>query len=193
MRYLGLTLVVALVVLCGCGALRSLTTQHYAFSYAIPAPPAFSSPVGTPPGEPYVTDTTVTITDELVTKFDKYHGGVDWAGLVYNADLSRGTNVNLKFLVSLTAPVTVGGVVQVPADAVQLEDFTLTSADPTLSVDETQSTPNTALATFLANSLRTASGSLTVYLYFEVTAPSGGGDLALSQISIHGLAHGSLF
>ena len=185
--------VLVVVVLSGCGIARSLTTRHYGFNYAIKSPPPLDSTVGTPADMPFVVASNAVIADDLVSKFDKYHGGVDWAGLNYTATLSRGEAATVKFLVSLTAPTGSVGQYVVPADAVQLEDFTLTTAAPQLVVTEPSTAPNAALVTFMNTMLRNNNGgAITVYLYFKISSPSGG-HLALTGISIKGIAHGSLF
>ena len=194
MKYLGVLVVTACfaALVSGCGVARSLTTKHFDFNYSIPAPPAFDSTVGTQANQPLVLSTSATIEDDLISKFDKYHGGIDWAGMNFTANLTRGDNVNLKFLVSLTAPTGAIGAMQVPSDAVQIEDFTLTATQNTLTHTETSTTANEPLRKFLETSVRQANGNLKIYLYFRITAPSGG-RLALSKISLAGLAHGSLF
>jgi len=98
---------------------------------------------------------------------------VDWAGLNYTATLSRGEAATVKFSVSLTAPTGSVGQVVVPADAVKLEEFTLTSAANQLVKVEDAAHSNLALRDFMNTALRTSpGGAMTVYLYFEITRPA---------------------
>ena len=177
----------------GCGALRSLTTKHFDFDYTVSNPAVFDSPTGTPDGEALVTSTYATIADDLVNKFDKYHGGIDWAGLKYNAQLQRGDEVRLKLMASLNAPIGSGMNIELPDNAALISDITLTSADNTIIKDETTiGNRNEALRTFLEDTLDNSNGMFKVYIYFIVTSPTGG-RLVVKDISISGRAHGSLF
>lgn len=187
-----LVLSVSAMMLAGCGAMRALTTKHFDFNYAVPAPPPLDSPIGTPAGHPLVVTSSATISDDLVRKFDKYHGGVDWAGLSYQATLSRGSDVSVRLMASLTAPSGSGTDVQTPADAKVIEDFTLTAAQNSITKDETSSSPNAALQSFLNDMLNNSSGDVKVYIYFELSSPTGG-RLTVQSIAIKGRAHGSLF
>lgn len=176
----------------GCGVLRGLTTKYFSFNYPIPSPPAIDSPVGTPEGSPLVVSSSANITDDLVTKFDKFHGGVDWAGMRYTASLTRGESVNLQLLTSLTAPTGSGTNVTIPADAALIEEVALTSSNNTITKNETASNQNEPLRSFIESALSKTSGSIRVYIYFRVTSPTGG-RLVISNVGLQGKAHGSLF
>lgn len=191
----GLLIAITVVILVGgCGAVRSLTTRNFMFAYDVGNPPAIDSPVGTPAGHPLVVTTHADITDDLVKKFDKFHGGIDWAGMKFRAELTRGNDVNLKLLASLTPPTGSGTDVALPADASLIEDITLTSALRVITRDETTTgAHNEALRKFIADTLNSSSGgNVRVYIYFEVSSSSGG-RLVVTNISINGKAHGSMF
>ena len=182
-----------LLLVGGCGVMRTLTTKSFNFSYDVGNPPAIDSPVGTPSGHPLVVSTYANIADDLVKKFDKYNGGIDWAGMKFTAQLTRGTQVNVKMLVSITPPTGSGTNVVIPPDAIQIEDITLTAAQNVIIRDETvDGSRNEPLRKFISDTLQNSSGNLRVYIYFAVSSPDGGG-IEVTSISINGKAHGSLF
>lgn len=188
-----LSVISILMLLSGCGVMRSLTTKYFNFSYNVGNPPAIDSPVGTPDGHPLVVSAHADIADDLVKKFDKYNGGIDWAGMKFNAELTHGTQMNLKMLASLTAPAGSGTDIVIPSDAVQIEDITLTAAQSVIVRDETvDGSRNEPLRKFISDILHNSNGNLRVYIYFAVSSPSGG-RLVATNISINGKAHGSLF
>jgi hypothetical protein len=182
-----------LLLVSGCGVMRSLTTRYFNFSYTVGNPPALDSPTGTPAGKPLVVSTYADITDDLVKKFDKYNGGIDWAGMKFTAELKRGSQVNLKLLASLTPPSGSGTDVVIPSTATQIEDITLTTAQNIIIRDETvDGNRNEPLRNFISNMLHDSNGNVRVYIYFVVSSPEGG-RLEVKGISINGKAHGSLF
>lgn len=182
-----------LFLISGCGVMRTLTTKSFTFHYDVGNPPAIDSPAGTPAGDPLVVSTHADISDDLVKKFDKFNGGIDWAGMKYTAELKRGTDLNLKMLASLTPPTGSGLDVVIPSDAVQIEDITLTAAQSVVIRDETvEGSRNPALRDFIKAILDASTGNIRVYIYFVVSSPDGG-RLEVTNISIDGKAHGSLF
>ncbi|MHB1458865.1 MAG: hypothetical protein ACYC0V_18290 [Armatimonadota bacterium] len=188
-----LIVVLILFLLNGCGVMRTLTTKYFTFSYNVGDPPAIDSPVGTPNGDPLVVATHADIADDLIKKFDKYNGGIDWAGMKFTAELKRGTQMNLKMLASITPPTGSGMSIVIPSDAVQIEDISLTAAQSIIIRDETiEGNRNEPLRKFISDMLQNSSGNLRVYIYF-VTATPDGGKLVVTNISINGKAHGSLF
>lgn len=189
---LALTTLMLLAAVAGCGALRSLTTKHFDFSYPVPAPPVIDIPTGTTAGQPFTTAVHVDVADDLARKFDRYHGGIDWAGMQYHATLTRGSDVNVKMLASVTPPSDPGAGMQAPSDAVQIEDLTLASTQGSVTKDETAGSPNEDLRSFMDYALRNTTGDLRVYIYFQVSAPNGG-HILLDNVAIKGQAHGSLF
>lgn len=184
-----------IVALAGCGTLRSLTTRKYPFTYPVPDPGTITSPLA---GTVVVTS-SATITDDLVSKFDKYHGGIDWAGLSFTTQLGAFppgaalANVTVDFYASETAPVGTPPNVQVPADAVLIEHLALSAATPTISRQETEASPNAGLRDFINAALRNNTGtSKTVYVYFKISSDAPG-SISLNGISLNGRAYGSLF
>lgn len=198
-KYLGGLLLLGLfaLVLSGCGTLRALTTRHLDFNYAVPDAINLTSPVS----GVAVTTSSVTITGDLVNKFDKYHGGIDWAGLTYTATataspLASGSpfpTVDVKFYASLQAPTGSFPNIQIPSDATLIEQFILSPDMPSITRDSTADSSNPVLRDYLEKILReNTGGDKKVYLYFQVSSTEPG-NLKITNLAVKGSAHGSLF
>src|SRR5438270_9403891 len=84
-------------LLCGCGLARQLTTQHRTYSYSVSLPPV---PANTMAGS------QVTLSEQVQNTYNKYHGGVDWTRLAYQAQNSSAVQPStMKLYVSLSDSV----------------------------------------------------------------------------------------
>lgn len=185
-----LCVVAALVaLLSGCGAMRSLTTKRISFGPYNAADQTFASPVA---GTMVVTS-SFEITGDVISKFDKYNGGIDWAGISYLAQATQpAPDINIKFYISTTAPVGAPPNVQVPAGSALIDEINLSALSPTASKNA-DADHNAALAHVIDAALRAGSGgNQTIYVYFQAST-SGPGSMSITGISVKGVAHGSLF
>src|SRR5690242_17472160 len=62
--------------LSGCGVARDLTTQHRTVTYTASLPPVPANSMS---------HTQIALSDEVRSTYSKYHGGVDWTRLAYEA------------------------------------------------------------------------------------------------------------
>jgi len=180
-------LLLGLPLLMGCGALRSLTTKHFDFRYTVLSG-TLNFPGATPADS--LPKFSVAITDDLASKDDRYHGGIDWAGLEYtaingSASASREVRMYASTLGNLTA-----SELSDPSKATLVESLTLAPGE-TKVVDQLEP-GNVPLANFLAYMLGQTSDR-TVYLYFKLTSDDPAVTLRISNLLIKGRAHGSLF
>src|SRR5438270_12044006 len=85
-------------LLAGCGVARQLTTQHRTVTYTASVPPVPANTMG---------HTQIAVTDEVRSTYSKYHGGVDWTRLAYEAKNSSAIqSAALKLYASLDGSLT---------------------------------------------------------------------------------------
>ena len=84
-------------LLSGCGLARQLTTQHRTYTYSVSLPPVPANTMG---------HGQVTLDEQVQNTYNKYHGGVDWTRLAYQARNSSALQSStLKVYVSLADAV----------------------------------------------------------------------------------------
>lgn len=190
--------IVACLLLTGCSVARQLTTRSLSFTEnLIPSRNHGSSystglsdtegPIGPLPFD-------IQITGEVRDKYDKYHGGVDYAYLTYRANSTASAPVRVRLWASLATnlnqcPEIVDG--EVPETATLILEVTI---PPHGTVDNTD-TPSHNIETLrdIVQALleRPFNAAACVYTQAESTDPNG--NVTITHLDVKGKAHGSLF
>lgn len=176
------------LALTGCGVARSLTTRHLDFEQNIV--PSLNGgavyqsvsdthgPVGPLPFE-------IQINGDVRTKFDQYNGGVDSAYLTYAISNEGSASVRLRLwtIVAAGSPIF-------QDTAPLLLDVNI-PAGQTVVVDKNTAARSEALRSTAETILR--NGSVKANLYFEADSPDAAAKVTVTQLTVAGRAHGSLF
>jgi hypothetical protein len=164
----------------GCGLARQLTTQHRTYSYSIGLPPV---PANTMAGS------QVTLGDQVQNTYNKYHGGVDWTRLAYQAQNSSALQPStIKLYVSLSDSVPAS---QLDQQATLIETIALNPSESrTVTLD--QAPYDDALRSFLASALSQRSAS-TVHFYAVTSSTDPSATVTLRNLTAQVQVHGSYF
>jgi hypothetical protein len=167
-------------MLTGCGVARSLTTQHRTYSYTVSLPPV---PANTEANSQFAIDSNVQGT------YQKYHGGVDWTKLAYQA--SNGSTLQsatFKTYVSLTNGI--------PADQLDQQATLIGTIDLAPSENRTvtlaQAAKNEPLRAFLANALSHSQVD-NIYVYVATSSADATAMVTVQDYTVQVGVHGSYF
>jgi hypothetical protein len=184
MRNRSLTWIVSVTclagLLSGCGLARDLTTQHRTYAYTVSLPPV---PANT------MEHGQVTLDEQVENTYNKYHGGVDWTRLAYQAQNSSAIQPStLKLYVSLSGSLTAN---QLDQQATLIETMTLAPSE-NRTVTLAQAPTNNAFRAFLANALSQGSAS-TVHFYALNSSTDPSATVTLQSFTTQVQVHGSYF
>jgi len=169
-----------LVSVVGCGVARQLTTRHKTVTYTASLPPV---PANT------MEHTQITLSDDVRSTYSKYHGGVDWSRLAYQAHNSSALQSStLKLYASLDGSLTAG---QLDQQATLVETITLApSEDRTVTL--AQAPENEPLRSFLASAL-SQHDVTTIYLYGTSSSADPAAMISVQSFTAQVQVHGSYF
>ena len=189
----------ATITLSGCTLARQVTTKKFDFTQnLIPTrnhgdtyDTGFSDtggPIGPLPFD-------IVITGDVRDKYDKYHGGVNYAGLTYKAHTTSNAPVRVRLWATLgtsvgqCAPVTNN---QVPDTAQVILDVTIPANG---SVDNTTTKSyDTEELRKIVEALLQQPNSAAACVYVQADCPEDpAGHVIVTELTVVGRAHGSLF
>jgi hypothetical protein len=164
----------------GCGIARQLTTRHRTVTYTVSLPPVPANTMG---------HSQISLSDEVRTTYSKYHGGVDWTRLAYDARNSSAVQSStLKLYASLDGSVPAN---QLDQQTTLFETISLApSEDRTITLD--QAPMNDALRAFLASAL-SQHDVTTVYLYAATASTDPSAVISVQTLTAQVQVHGSYF
>jgi hypothetical protein len=166
--------------LTGCGLARDLTTQHRTYAYTVSLPPVPANTMG---------QGQVTLDEQVQNTYQKYHGGVDWTRLAYQAQNSSTLQPStLKLYASLTGSVP---ATQLDQQATLFETITLAPSE-SRTVTLAQAPNNDALRAFLASALSQRSES-TIYFYAAASSTDPSATVTVQSFTAQVQVHGSYF
>lgn len=170
----------SLTLLAGCGVARQLTTRHRTVSYTASLPPV---PANT------MEHTQIALSDDVRTTYSKYHGGVDWSRLAYEARNSSALQpATLKLYASLDSTLTAG---QLDQQATLFETITLSpSEDRTVALD--QAPKNEPLRSFLASAL-SQHDVTAIHVYAASSSADPSAMISVTSFTAQVQVHGSYF
>jgi hypothetical protein len=133
--------------------------------------------------------TQIALSDEVRSTYSKYHGGVDWTRIAYQAHNSSPIQTStLKLYASLDGSLTAS---QLDQQATLIETITLTAAqDQTVTLD--QAPQNGPFRTFLAGALAQHDVS-NVYLYAVTSSADPAAIISVQSLTAQVQVHGSYF
>ncbi|HEY3413793.1 MAG TPA: hypothetical protein VGM51_12185 [Armatimonadota bacterium] len=189
----------ATITLSGCTLARQVTTRKFDFTQnLIPTrnhgdkyDTGFSDtggPIGPLPFD-------IVITGDVRDKYDKYHGGVDYAYLTYKAHTTATAPVRVRLWATLgtsvgDCPPVVNG--QVPEQAQVILDVTI----PANGLVDNESTKpfNTEELRKIVEALLMQPNNSAACVYVEADCPDDpAGNVEVTDLNVLGRAHGSLF
>lgn len=198
-----LALALAAITLSGCSLARQATTRGLGFTENLL--PTRNH------GSSYSTGTTDTggpigplpfdiqITGDVRDKYDKYHGGVDWAFLTYKAENSGSQPVRVRLWATLAGTlnecpeiiVDADGNAQVPPEATVILDVTL----PPHSITDNYAAPrhNVEELRNIVQALLERPDKAAACVYTEAQSADPNGNITILDLNVVGRAHGSLF
>lgn len=189
----------ACVALGGCTLGRQITTRKFNFTQnLIPSrnhgdiyQTGFSDtggPIGPLPFD-------IQITGDVRDKYDRYHGGVDYAYLTYKASTTATAPVRVRLWATLASavgqcPQIVDG--KVPEEARVILDVTIPAGG---SVNNEGVAPfNTEQLREIVQALLEQPNSAAACVYVEADCPTDpSGNVIVTDLNVLGRAHGSLF
>jgi hypothetical protein len=167
-------------ILAGCSLARDLTTRHRTYAYSVSLPPVPANSMG---------QGQVTLDEQVQNTYNKYHGGVDWTRLAYQAQNSSGLQPStLKLYVSLTGSVPAN---QLDQQATLIETITLAPSE-NRTVTLAQAPNNNALRSFLSSALSQRSAS-TIYFYGATASTDPSATVTVQSFTAQVQVHGSYF
>ena len=167
-------------LLAGCGIARQLTTQQRTFTTTASLPPVPANTMG---------QSQISLSDEVRTTYSKYHGGVDWSRLAYEAKNSSTVQpATLKLYASLNNSLA---ATQLDQQATLFETIALTPSQD-LTVSLAQAPKNDALRSFLASAL-SQHNVTTVYLYAATASSDPTAVITVQSFTAQVQVHGSYF
>lgn len=183
------------LVLAGCSLARQVTTKRLDFTQniiperngGIPYNPGQSDTNG-PIGP---TQYDIVITGEVKDKYDKYHGGVDYAYFTYRVRNVADAPIRLRLwaVASGQCPPVIEG--EVPAEASQLLDINV-PARQTLVFSRGQGGNIELLRRIVENVLQRPDRA-GACIYVQAESEDKSGTFVIEDLSVVGRAHGSLF
>ena len=190
--------IAASLILTGCSVARQLTTRSLDFTEnLIPTRNHGSSystglsdtegPIGPLPFD-------IQITGEVRDKYDKYHGGVDYAYLTYRAQSTADAPVRVRLWASLAGnlnqcPEIVGG--RVPETASLILEVTI---PPNGTVENIAVAPhNVDTLRAIVEALLERPYNAAACVYTQAESEDKTGNVTITQLDVRGRAHGSLF
>jgi hypothetical protein len=171
---------ISFAMLSGCGVARQLTTQHKTYSYTVSLPPM---PANTESNSQFAIDANVRDT------YHKYHGGVDWTKLAYQA--SNGSTLQpatFKTYVSLTSGIAAN---QLDQQATLIDTIDL-AAGENRTVTLAQAANNDVLKSFLANALSQNQVD-NIYVYVATASTDATAMVTVQNYTFQVGVHGSYF
>jgi hypothetical protein len=191
--------ILATSALSGCTLARQATTRKFDFvQNLIPTRNHGSqyetgfSDTGGPTG-PLPFD--IPITGDVRDKYDKYHGGVDYAYLTYKASTSANAAVRVRLWATLhdansSCPQIFNGLV--PDTAQVILDVTIPAHG---SVNNETTQPfNTEELRRIVEALLQQPNDASACVYVQADCPDDpGGNVSVTDLNVLGRAHGSLF
>jgi hypothetical protein len=188
----------AAVAFTGCTAARHLTTKRLSFTEnLLPSRNHNSSystgttdtggPIGPLPFD-------IQITGDVRNKYDKFHGGVDYAYLTYKAVNSGSAPVRIRLWANLAGtldecPPILNG--QPPVEAEVILDVTLPAHSTTDNYAAPASNSEELRKIVQALLEQPDRAAACVYTQAESTDPNG--NVTILDLNVKGRAHGSLF
>ena len=167
-------------LLSGCGLARQLTTQHRTYTYSVSLPPVPANTMG---------HGQVTLDEQVQNTYIKYHGGVDWTRLAYQAQNSSALQSStLKVYVSLADSVPPS---QLDQQATLIETIALAPSEKR-AVTLAQAPTNDALRAFLASAL-SQRGVSTVHFYAAAASADPSATVTVQSFTAQVQVHGSNF
>lgn len=164
----------------GCGLARQLTTQHRTYSYSVSLPPV---PANTMAGS------QVTLDQEVENTYNKYHGGVDWTRIAYQAQNSSAVqSATMKLYVSLSDSVPES---QLDQQATLIETIALAPSQ-SQSVTLAQAPYDDALRAFLASALSQHTAP-TIHFYAATSSTDPSATITVQNLTAQVQVHGSYF
>lgn len=189
----------ATITLSGCTLARQVTTKKFDFTQnLIPTrnhgdvyDTGFSDtggPIGPLPFD-------IVITGDVRDKYDKYHGGVDYAYLTYKAHTTANAPVRVRLWATLATSVGQCPPITnnlVPDQAQVILDVTIPANG---SVDNTATQPfNTEELRKIVEALLQQPNSAAACVYVQADCPDDpAGHVIVTDLNVLGRAHGSLF
>jgi hypothetical protein len=169
-----------ITALAGCSLARSLTTEHKTFTYSVPLPPVPANV--TEQGQ-------FTLDEQVENTYSKYHGGVDWSCLAYQASNSSAIQpATVKLYASLSGSVPSN---QLDQQATLIQTITVNpSATQTVTLD--QAPKNDALRSFLAQALSEHQVT-TIYFYAAGSSADPSAVVNVQSFTAQVEVHGSYF
>jgi hypothetical protein len=169
-----------MAALTGCSLARSLTTEHKTFTYSIAMPPVPANV--TEQGQ-------LTLDEQVENTYSKYHGGVDWSCLGYQASNSSAIQpATVKLYASLSGSVASN---QLDQQATLIQTITVNpSASQTVSID--QAPKDDALSSFLSQALSQHQVT-TIYFYAAGSSADPSAVVNIQNFTARVQVHGSYF
>jgi hypothetical protein len=185
----------ATTFLAGCTLAREVTTKRLDFTQNI-IPERNNNTVY----NPGLSDTNgpigpqqynIVITGEVKDKYDRYHGGVDYAFFTYKVENKATAPIRLRLwaIVSGSCPPIVGG--QVPAEAKQMLDINI-PAGQTAVFTKSQGSNIDTLRQIVENVLQRPDNA-GACIYVQADCADLNGTFIIDDLTVVGRARGSLF
>lgn len=197
-RVLATVAILGCLVLAGCSVARQITTRGLNFTEnLIPSrnnggtySTGFSDTEG--PIGPLPFD--IQITGEVRDKYDKYHGGVDYAYLTYRAESTADTPVRVRLWASLATDLNQCPEIEngkVPETASLILEVVI---PPRGSVDNRDAkSHNVEALRQIVQALLERPFNAAACVYTQAESEQADGNVTITELNIKGRAHGSLF
>ncbi len=197
-RVLTAVAILACLALTGCSVARQLTTRSLDFTEnLIPSRnggKSYSTGLSDTGGPIGPLPFNIQITGDVRDKYDKYHGGVDYAYLTYKATSTATAPVRVRLWASLATslnqcPAIIDG--QVPETATMILEVTIPPGGSVNNATVAPHNVDTLRQIVQALLERPFNAAACVYTQAESTHPNG--NVTITDLNVRGRAHGSLF
>ena len=189
-----LAAVAASIALSGCSLGRQVTTKRFDFTQNIIPDRNHGAPYVTTPntgGEPVLVTFQIEITGDVRSKYDRYHGGVDYAFLTYDATSKSNAPIRVRLW---TKPARDLSSCPQPADVATTAPVLDVTIPPggRVTFNKSQGSNVESLRQVVESLLNNPGNSAAcVYVQAETTDPAG--VITINKLEVEGQAHGSLF